>query len=264
MPQTIEQPVMVEVVEVRQEAEDLVTICLAHRMSFAPGQFVMIWIPRIGDKPYTLSAVASDRIAFTVRKRGKFSTLLTELKVGDRIGIRGPYGRGFTIKQPAVIVAGGCGLAPLAPLRDALPDAPLIVGAKTVGELLFRERYPDMLVCTDDGSFGHAGFPTDLLWPRLEAGEAKVVYTCGPEVMMKAVFALCETYQVECQAGLERYMKCGFGICGQCTCGDMLVCQDGPVFTSDELRRMSEFGHTAQLKSGKRVSIQEYANWRSC
>jgi len=77
---------------------------------------------------------------------------------------------------------------------------------------------------------------------------------------MRAIFDLCERYKVECQAALERYMKCGFGVCGQCACGEMLVCQDGPVFNSDALRRMEEFGREARLKSGRRVSIQEYAD----
>ena len=264
MPQTVELPVFVKVTEMVRESADLCTIWLDRTMPFAPGQFVMIWIPRIGEKPYTLSYVRDDRIAFTVRKRGDFSTLLTELKPGERIGIRGPYGKGFNIKRPGILVAGGCGLAPLAPLRDTMPEAPLIVGAKTAGEIMFRERFPDMIVCTDDGSLGHAGFPTDLLRPRLEAGEAKAVYTCGPEVMMKAVFEVCEGFHVECQAGLERYMKCGFGVCGQCSCGEMLVCKDGPVFDSDALRSMAEFGRTARLKSGRRVSVEDYANWRKC
>ena len=98
----------------------------------------------------------------------------------------------------------------------------------------------------------------------LERGEAKTVYTCGPEVMMRALFALCEEFDVECQAALERYMKCGFGICGQCVCGEMLVCRDGPVFSSDALRRMEEFGRTARLKTGGRVPVQEFLKDPGC
>ena len=264
MPQTVEQPVMVRIDEVCDEADDVRTLWLVHDLDFQPGQFVMIWVPRLDEKPYTISAIRDERCAVTVRRRGAFSSKLMEMQPGDQLGIRGPYGKGFEIDSPGVIVAGGCGLAPLAPLKDAAPDMPLIYGAKTAGELLFSERYPDMLICTDDGSEGHAGFPTDLLRPMLEAGDVRTVYTCGPEVMMRAVFDLCESFDVACQAGLERYMKCGFGICGQCTCGDQLVCQDGPVFGSGSLRKMSEFGHTARLKSGKRVSIAEYAEGKSC
>jgi dihydroorotate dehydrogenase electron transfer subunit len=264
VPHTVEQPVMARVLENREEASELATLRLESRMAIQPGQFAMLWVPGLDEKPYTVSGVAPGEIAVTVRKRGAFSGRLLELKPGDRVGVRGPYGRGYRPRSRGILVAGGCGLATLAPLKEMLPETPLIFGAKTESELFFLKRFPDMLLCTDDGSAGERCFPTDLLRPRLERGEAEVVYTCGPEVMMRAVFGLCEEFAVECQACLERYMKCGFGVCGQCACGDRLVCLDGPVFLSDDLRRMNEFGKTARLKSGKSVSIREYADWRSC
>jgi dihydroorotate dehydrogenase electron transfer subunit len=160
-------------------------------------------------------------------------------------------------------VAGGCGIAPVAVLKDRYPEAPLICGARTEGELIFRARFPDMIVCTDDGSAGRRGLPVKLLAERLEAGGVHAVCTCGPEPMMKGIVDLCNSMAVSVQAGLERYMKCGFGICGQCTCGDRLVCQDGPVFTGEELARMPEFGVSARLKSGQKASIDAYASWCS-
>lgn len=264
MPPTVELPVMARVLDVRDEAEDLRTLWLDRDMAFHPGQFVMVWVPELDEKPYTVSAVRPGRVAITIRRRGVFSSRLMELRPGDQVGLRGPYGKGYVLKPGGVLVAGGCGLAVLAPLKDALPAAPLIFGAKTRGEFIFLDRFPDMLLCTDDGSAGHRGFPTDLLRPRLERGEVKVVYTCGPEIMMKAVFDLCEKHGVECQAALERYMKCGFGLCAQCTCGDQLVCLDGPVFANAALRRMEEFGRWARLKSGQKVTLQQYANGKSC
>lgn len=264
MQRTVELPVMARVLEIRDEAEDLRTLWLDRDMAFHPGQFVMVWVPELDEKPYTVSAVRPGRVAVTVRRRGVFSSRLMDLRPGDQVGLRGPYGKGYVIKPGGVLVAGGCGLAVLAPLKDALPAAPLIFGAKSRGELIYLDRFPDMLLCTDDGTAGHRGFPTDLLRPRLERGEVKVVYTCGPEIMMKAVFDLCEKFGVECQAALERYMKCGFGLCAQCTCGDQLVCQDGPVFSNAALRRMDEFGRSARLKSGQKVTLQQYANWKSC
>src|SRR5208283_2059057 len=139
---------------------------------------------------------------------------------------------GFDLKSGGVIVAGGCGIALLAPLKDRLADAPLIFGAMSANEIVYRKRFPDERICTDDGSLGMRGLPTELLKAELERRAVSVVYTCGPEVMMRAVFDLCEARGVECQAALERYMKCGFGLCGQCACGEMLVCRDGPVFNS--------------------------------
>jgi dihydroorotate dehydrogenase electron transfer subunit len=255
---------MTRILEVRAEAHEIATLRLAAAMRIQPGQFVMLWIPGMDEKPYAVSKIAPDEIEITIRKRGVFSSRLIEMKAGESLGVRGPYGRGYRPRPRGILVAGGCGLATVAPLKEMLPDAPLLLGAKTKSELFFLKRFPDMRLCTDDGSAGERCFPTELLRPYLERGEADVVYTCGPEVMMRAVFALCEEFAVECQVCLERYMKCGFGICGQCTCGDRLVCLDGPVFLSDDLRRMTEFGKTARLKSGRSVSIQEYADWRSC
>lgn len=256
----VEQPTMVKVAEVARESADTVTLWLQHTMAFDPGQFIMVWLPRMDEKPYTVSAFADGRMAITVRQRGEFSARLAEMTPGEQLGVRGPYGQGFFPEKPFIIVAGGCGVAPVAVLKERHPEALLIIGAKTGGELIFRERFPDAQVCTDDGSAGHHGFPTELLQPMLEAGAVKTVCTCGPEVMMRAVFALCEAFDVNCQAGLERYMKCGFGVCGQCMCGDRLVCKDGPVFGSEDLRRMADFGHTARLKSGRKVTIQEYTD----
>lgn len=257
-------PVMARVLSVRDEAAELRTLWLDRPMEFQPGQFIMLWLPDVDEKPYAVSATAPGRIAVTVRRRGPFSSRLMELAPGALVGVRGPYGHGFALQPGGVIVAGGCGLALVASLKEALPDAPLILGARTADEVFYRERFPDMDICTDDGSEGHHGLPTDLLRERFGKGGVRVVYTCGPEVMMRAVFALCEEYDAQCQAALERYMKCGFGLCGQCTCGDRLVCQDGPVFASDALRTMEEFGRFARLKSGQKVTIQQYANWRSC
>lgn len=267
MPHTTEKPElprMAKIVEVKDEARDIRALWVDCQLDFEPGQFVMVWIPRLDEKPYSLSGRAQGRVAVTVRRRGRFSDRLFEMRPGDRVGLRGPYGKGFVIKRPAVIVAGGCGMAPLAPLKEALPEAALICGATTADEILFRDRFPGMTVCTDDGSAGHKGFPTEILKGHLDRGNARVAYTCGPEAMMRAVFELCEQYGVECQAGLERYMKCGFGVCGQCACGDKLVCRDGPVFNSGDLRDMDEFGRFARLKSGRRVTVAEYANWRKC
>lgn len=264
MPRIVEQPVMARIVEARPETTGLCTVWVEHVMPFQPGQFIMVWVPELDEKPYAISETAPGRVALLVRARGPFSTRLSGMKPGEQIGLRGPYGRGFDLKPGGVIVAGGCGIAILAPLKDRLPDAPLIFGAQSADEVIYRKRFPDARICTDDGSLGTHGLPTELLKAELELRAVSVVYTCGPEVMMRAVFDLCEARGVECQAALERYMKCGFGICGQCACGEMLVCRDGPVFHSAALRRMEDFGRTARLKTGGRVSVQEYVKDKGC
>ena len=123
-----------------------------------------------------------------------------------------------------------------------------------------RLRNKDLRLCTDDGSHGTKGFTTGLLGELLKnkKNKIKIVYTCGPEVMMKKVFDICNEHKVECEASLERMMKCGYGICGACMCSDKIVCIDGPVFNSEQLSKLGEFGKFARIKTGRKVTIQEY------
>jgi dihydroorotate dehydrogenase electron transfer subunit len=260
---TTDLPRGVRVARVQREAPDFLTLWFEGDIAFEPGQFVMLWLPRNDEKPFAVSWAKDGRFAVTVRRRGPFTRRLWDLKPGDVMGVRGPYGRGFQPREPMVIVAGGVGIATVAPLKERCPSARLIYGARTASELIWRGRFPDMTVCTDDGSEGYHGFPTDLLREVLEARRVALVCACGPEPMMRAVFDLCERLGVECQASLERYMKCGFGVCAQCLCDDRLVCLDGPVFSSDTLRGLKDFGRAAMFKSGRVVDVGEYARYRT-
>jgi dihydroorotate dehydrogenase electron transfer subunit len=112
-----------------------------------------------------------------------------------------------------------------------------------------------VIITTDDGSLGIRGFTTDALKGLLKEESFDCVYTCGPEMMMKKVFGLCKEFGVECQASLERYMKCGIGVCGQCCIDGLRVCKDGPVFSSEQLRKLDEFGVFERNKSGCKVYL---------
>ena len=122
-----------------------------------------------------------------------------------------------------------------------------------------------MIITTDDGTCGRKCFTTTILEELLKnkKNKIKIVYTCGPEIMMKKVLDICNKYKIECEASLERVMKCGFGVCGSCMINDVTVCKDGPVFNSKQLNKMSEFGNFARLKSGKKVTLNEYHSPRS-
>ncbi len=268
-------PVALPLLEARRETPRMATLFfpLPERSdpsfkarAVQPGQFVMVWLPGIGERPYAVSYLEGDRFGVTVLRRGPFSTSLHEARPGRMVGFRGPYGRGFRGWQErlepsrAVLVAGGCGLAPLKLLADQMPGATIIQGSPTAEEVLFRERLPGQIICTEDGSLGREGYPTRALDALLLGGGVDAVYTCGPEAMMAPVVDACRRAGVECQASLERYMKCGFGVCGQCECDGRLVCQDGPVFSADELAKMPSFGRHTRLKSGQKASIsgQDY------
>jgi len=260
-------PVVLPISKVIREGKDQKTIFVKHGADLKPGQFYMLWIPDIDSKPYAVSYCNKNELGFTSAAIGKFSNAFDKLEAGDKVGLFGPYGNSFSIKKNACVVAGGIGISSVSTLIDKLKNPTIIYGARNKEYLIYLKRYKNkkLLVTTDDGSYGRKGFTTDALKELLQDKKSriKMVYTCGPEIMMRKVLDLCNKYNVECEASLERIMKCGFGICGACTCNDMLICIDGPVFNSKQLRKMSEFGRYARLKNAKKVSIEEYHNWRS-
>ncbi|MDZ7663828.1 MAG: dihydroorotate dehydrogenase electron transfer subunit [Desulfotignum sp.] len=265
-------PLMIEVAEKTVHNSVYTTLFFDFTIDFCPGRFVMLWLPGVDEKPYSLSYHSPTRFGITIEAKGRFSRRAVALAPGDLVGIRGPFGNGFDIVSSphTAVVAGGCGMAPLAPLVTKLhPDLFFIHGARTKEFILFPDRFDKTRhITTDDGSLGHKGLVTDLLAAeiqrRMDKGTPQfdMVYACGPEMMMHAVFTLCDTHDIPCQVSLERYMRCGFGVCGACVCSDQVVCKDGPVFDSNQLRKMPDFNRTALLKSGQAVPLSEYVTWR--
>ncbi len=254
-----EIPKMLEISKIISEGKGQKSFFFRHNLECRPGQFIMAWLPGLDEKPMAVSYWKKNEFAFTSQAIGKFTAKLEAMKVGDLLGIRGPYGTSFSLKQNACVVAGGVGFASVSTLIDNLKNLVIIYGARSKEHLIYLKRYKNIIVTTDDGSFGRKGFTTDALDEVLKNNKKiKIVYTCGPEIMMKKIFDICEKHKIECEASLERYMACGFGICGKCVINDRLCCIDGPVFNSKQLRQMNEFGNTARLKSGRKVSLKEY------
>jgi dihydroorotate dehydrogenase electron transfer subunit len=250
-------PQYVKIKKIVEENPKVKTFFLDTKIDAKPGQFLMVYVKDIDEKPFSFSSVGNE-IAITVEKKGEFTTVMFALKAGDKVGIRGPYGNGFSNKENALFVAGGLGLAPLTPLIKQIKDPTVIYGAKTKELFIFKNQIKNYHICTDDGSAGKKGFTTELLKELIKKKKYDIVYACGPEVMMKGVFDICEKENIPCELSLERYMKCGFGLCGQCAIDDMCVCKDGPIFSSEKIRKFTEFGKFARLKSGKLVELKEY------
>ncbi|MFO7792462.1 MAG: dihydroorotate dehydrogenase electron transfer subunit [Candidatus Saliniplasma sp.] len=226
-----------------------------------PGQFVMVWVPGVDEVPMSLSH-QKDRQGITVRNVGSTTKALHELEKGDKIGIRGPFGRGYSLLEHDEILAviGGIGGASIRPAIVELVSKGKIVkcalGAESKEELLFEEELSELTrlhVTTDDGSKGHDGFVTEIIGDMMENTEC--VLTCGPEPMMKKTVEISTRKNVPVQASLERYMKCGLGLCDSCSIDGYQVCRDGPVFYGDELEEMDEFGKFERDKSGRRVRL---------
>jgi len=228
-----------------------------------PGQFAMVWIPGINEIPMSVMiSQENGKAAFTVRKYGLATTELFSKKVGDQIGIRGPYGNSFTIKQgKLLLVGGGTGLVPLLRLVTFLKksdDVTILMGAKTQVEVFFevltnkllKGTTHKILVVTEDGSYGEKGLVTDVMEKLFKENRFDAVYTCGPEKMMYKVVQIASENKIYVEASIERMMKCGIGICGSCCFGDVMACKDGTVFDGQSLLANKEFGYTHRNKSG--------------
>lgn len=259
----IDVPITIRVSDIITESARAKTFIFDYKLEFQPGQFIMLWIPCEDEKPFAISYHSQDSFGITVLARGKFTHKLHSMKVGDKVGFRGPYGKGFSPKDNPCVVGGSVGIASLAMLIGRLNKPIIIQGARTASELLYRERLKNMILCTDDGSVGVKGYPTDLLDALFQRHKFDIIYTCGPEAMMFKVWEFCRKKGILCEASLDRYIKCAIGVCGQCDCDGQRVCVDGPVFDAELLGTIKDFGKSALLKSGKRVSISEYARWRS-
>lgn len=244
-------PVPARVVDVRQENYRTRTLVLDRSLEAYPGQFVMLWLPRFDEKPYSL--VSANPVSVMVTRVGPFSDLVANLRPGDRIWVRGPFGNGFrphSHHKHVALVGGGYGVAPLSWLAESLADKSVevttILGARTAADLLFAGRFTRLhaeethfrtILTTEDGTTlpgdpARKGRVTDALAPLLDAGALDAIFACGPDGMLAAIESLARRHRVPAQLSWEAYMRCAIGICGACEHKGMLLCLDGPVLSA--------------------------------
>lgn len=256
-------PTVLPIKKIIPEAEGIKTFVFSHQLDATPGQFVMAWLPRVDEKPFSVWTDDPQKFYLTVSAVGPFSEKFNLLKVGDQVGFRGPFGHGFTIPtkpKKVVLVGGGFGTAPLLYLAQQAKDCEIdfVIGARNKN-LLFGEKQAEQTgatvhITTNDGSAGEKGFNTVILEKLIARQKYDIVYSCGPEPMMKRIAEICRDAVVPCELSLERYMKCGFGVCGSCTLDNSgtRVCADGPVFSGKQVLREAEFGKYRRDSCGKR------------
>ncbi|MFX1417375.1 MAG: dihydroorotate dehydrogenase electron transfer subunit [Promethearchaeota archaeon] len=243
-----------------------------------PGQFIMVWVPGVDEIPMSISGCDNNRNwAITVKNVGECTNAIFNLKKGDFIGVRGPLGNYFKIPKEKskyiFLIGGGIGMAPLRFLSQELYEHKisfiLIQGANVKSELMFTTQKQmldknsnDIFYCTEDGSLGTKGLATEAFERILTTYSKRllsnaIVYTCGPEKMLYSIYEICEKWNIELQASLERIMRCGCGLCGLCTLDPLglLVCKDGPIFDSDTLKKIQDFGKYQRDFTGKKISI---------
>lgn len=234
------------------------------------GQYIMLWIQGVDEIPLSLSTINRKGLTgVTVERVGEATTSLLSKKVGDFVKIRGPYGNSFDlVKGNILLVGGGVGTAPLLPLLDDFVKIgsriTFIMGVKTRSELFSFHRIKAVIeilkgsftVTTDDGSYGEKGLATDPVKSLLTEKHFDMVYTCGPEQMMRSVFEMADNAGVKVQACFERIIRCSLGLCGSCVIGEFRVCRDGPVFSTDQVRKvLDEFGRYKRDFDGSRIRI---------
>jgi dihydroorotate dehydrogenase electron transfer subunit len=258
-----------QIVQIKTESPSVKTFVMPDKLcsKAKPGQFIMLWIPGVDEIPLSVLDVSNGLVSVAVKAVGDATRRLHSLEEGATVGMRGPFGTSFTESRGRVLlVGGGTGTAPLLFLAKQLSakteKLSFVTGAKTKKELIFTNelngvcKEKSLITTTDDGTAGLQCMVTEPLSKLLDKEKYDMIYTCGPEVMVKKIFELTEKRKLPLEASLERLMRCGIGLCGSCMIGKYRVCRDGPVFTAAQLREVKdELGISKFGFDGSRIPV---------
>ncbi len=237
---------------------------LAHK----PGQFIMLSIYGVGEAPFSVSsAPIKDSVVFelAVRRIGTVTKALSELPVGAKVGIRGPFGTSFPVQEfvgkDTLLVAGGLGYIPIRSLlhyqlrhRQEFGRMIVLIGTRSPGERIFTDQLADLAASRDvelletvdvpdEAWKGNVGVITTLLPKARVDPQNTFVAMIGPPVMYKFVLRQCREMGIPSEriwVSLERRMKCGLGKCGHCQINNLNACLDGPVFRYMDIESLEE------------------------
>lgn len=261
-------PDVVRVAGVQHESADVWTLALEspegqEAWAYRPGQFNMLYVFGVGEVPISISGSAArgSTLLHTVRAVGRVTSALTQMKRGERLGVRGPFGSAWPVDAAAgsdvLIAAGGLGIAPVRPVllavlarRERYGKVILLYGARRPEEILFRREIEswrgrldiDIEVTVDHATGdwrGNVGVVTTLVQRAAFDPQNTVAMLCGPEVMMRftvAALRKAELADERIYLSMERNMQCALGHCGHCQFGADFVCKDGPVLRYDRVR----------------------------
>jgi NAD(P)H-flavin reductase len=259
-------PKVVRIESVFKETPDVKTVSLKYPLDFIPGQFLEVSSFGVGEAPISISSDPCEKsLQISFRCVGKVTESLFNFKKGDSVGIRGPFGNGFPLKEmegkDLVFIAGGIGIAPLRSLlkfilsqkEDKFGSLSFLYGARTPQDMLYKKdlinwaKQTKVLLTVDrvdkrDAAWeGPVGVATQLLDKiTIDPFKTKAIL-CGPEKMMH--FSTVRLLELGMRhqdiiLSLERHMKCGVGKCGHCYTADKFVCRDGPIFTCAQLKSL--------------------------
>ncbi|MGQ9546918.1 MAG: FAD/NAD(P)-binding protein [Dehalococcoidia bacterium] len=272
MIENIYLPRLATIQSMRPETVDIITFRVTidsldgeGKFEYKSGQFAEVSLPGVGEAPISISSSPTrpGAIEFSIRRVGELTNALHELKPGDKIGVRGPFGNFFSLDEMEgrnlLIIGGGIGLAPLRSVilnvfdnRAKYGKIDIIYGARSPQDLVYTSEYEDwqrvdnttlyLTVDRGDESWkGNVGLVPTFLREIHPSPENTTSITCGPPIMIKFVIEALNEMGFpgeQIVTTLERKMKCGVGKCGRCNIGSKYVCLDGPVFTLKQLKEM--------------------------
>ncbi len=259
-------PFKTSITNVKEVAKDvkLFSISVPADFTYQPGQFVMVSVIGAGEVPISITSTPGKNkdLELCVRTVGRVSSAINSLTANDMIWIRGPYGRSFPINshQDSLFICGGIGIVPLRPLINQMLNSreagaqtgvTVMYGARNPSEVLFmdeavqwQERGANIVmtvdVCNIEGWKGCTGLVTDHFAKANVDYKNSTAYICGPHVMIQAAMrdlSLMGMPDDHIITTLEAHMKCGVGKCGHCFCGGKLICEEGPVFSLEEIKK---------------------------
>jgi NAD(P)H-flavin reductase len=267
--ENIYQPIKATTEQVITETANIKTFVFRPEepISFLPGQFMLVTIPGVGECAFTPSSdhKQTATLEFTIMRAGSVTGRIHQLKAGDLVGLRGPYGKPYPLQdyhgKDIYVIGGGVGLAPLRALLyglnheiDKLNKVEVRFGSRTPDDICYRADLPNwqkrkktnLVISVDTaapGWTGNVGLVTTILKETDVDVKKAVAVVCGPPIMMKFVnkrlldmgFAPKDIY-----LSMEKNMSCGVGKCFRCNIGKYFVCKDGPVFTWEQIKDIPE------------------------
>lgn len=260
-------PTMMEVFAIKDETPDVKTFYVRHEQGLPfnvmPGQLAMVSMVPAGEGMFSVSwQEEQEHFQFAIRRVGLMTDEMHSISIGQKIGVRGPYGNGFPVEackgKDMLFIGGGIGLAPLRSFikhcfkyRDDYGKIQVIYGARSAVDLCFKEElfelWPKMkdtevyvtIDKPEEGWEGQVGLVPNYLTEINPAPQGRIAVTCGPPIMIKYTIEALEKMGYEDDqiiTTLEMRMKCGIGKCGRCNIGSEFICLDGPVFDLAKLR----------------------------
>jgi sulfhydrogenase subunit gamma (sulfur reductase) len=234
---------------------------------YKPGQFALLSAFGEGEAPFGIASLPQqkDGLEFAVRRIGTVTRALQELEPGDTLGVRGPFGNYFPLEdyegKNIIIIGGGIGMAPLRPVinrilerRDNYEELLIINGARTPQDLVFQPEFPAWMEAPrtrveltvdrgDENWEGRVALVPDVVKELASSPDNAIAIICGPPIMIRFTLAGLRDLGFkddQIVTTLEAKMKCGLGKCARCNIGEKYVCQDGPVFTLEQISQFLE------------------------